>query len=328
MVTRLGLGVIDKLDLRIPNGSVLRPAVRDYTRGLPYETYTARVRPAVHYTGKADLRSVGMDAILHVQCKHGDNHHKLEVLDAGNKSYSEIVDLVESVTGANPERMGVMRIDLTADVKGVTVPWLKSHVRFKFKRTENEHGQIRYGLIGRGEVETILAGSRPNVFRIYNKTKESIFQFRRMQRKASKETEPLEFEKEFGFKETDIRTRIERQCGGNRIPSELASFGSLQNAPMFNPFTSLEILTSGRVGIPSPDECDGLEYYTGLGLHEESQRLGMQAFRKQLNKQSKGNAARTMDSYRRFFPDGAESPITLEQIYEAYRSSTNAQLAA
>lgn len=69
MVTRLGLRVIDKLDLRIPNGSVLRPVVREYTRGLPYQTYTARVRPAVHYAGKADLRPVGIDAILPIRSK-------------------------------------------------------------------------------------------------------------------------------------------------------------------------------------------------------------------------------------------------------------------
>jgi len=320
--------MIDKLDLRIPNGSTFCPTVRNYTRCLPYESYSARVRPAVHYAGKADLRHVGIDGILHVQCKHGDHHHKLEILDVGKKPYSEIVELIESVTTTKPESMGIMRVDLTADVLDVTVPWFKSHLRFKFKRAANEHGQIRYGLIGRGEVETILAGSRPNVFRIYNKTSECSFQFRRMQRKTSKDAEPLEFEKEFGFKVTDIRTRIERQCGGNRIPPELATFGSLQNAPAFDPFTSLEIVTSGHVALPLPEECDGLEYYTGLGMFAESKRVGMQEFRKRLNKQTRGNGARTIERYRRFFPHGEDRPITSEQIYETYRQSTIAQLAA
>jgi hypothetical protein len=255
-----------------------------------------------------------------VQCKHGDNHSKLEVLDAGKKSYSEIVNLIESVTKANPQDLGIMRIDLTADVGGVTVPWLKSHVRFKFKQKENEHGQIKYG--------PILAGSRPNVIRIYNKTQECRFQFRRMQRKASLDSEPLEFEKEFGLKETDILTRVERQCGGNRIPSEIETFGCLRNLPDFNPFDSLEIIRSGQLTLPSPEECDGLEYFTGLGLNVEAQRMGMQAFRKRLNRQTKGNAARTIERYQRFFPDGAGVPITVEQLTETFRQSTIVQLAA
>lgn len=308
--------------------AVLRAAVRDYTRGLPWESYSSRVRPALHYAGKADLRSVGIDALLHIQCKHGDSHSKLEVLDVGKKPYSEIVSLIESVTEARPEALGIMRIDLTADVRGVTVPWLKSHVRFKFKRTDNEHGQLRYGLIGHGEVETILAGSRPNVFRIYNKTKECLFQFRRMQRRTSIDAETLKFETEFGLKETDILTRVERQCGGRDIPSEIRTFGRMQNLPDFNPFTALEIIRSEELTLPSPEECDGLEYYTGLGLHSEAQRAGMHALRKRLNKQTKGNAARTLERYGRFFPDGTEAPITVEQLIETFRQSTIDQLAA
>jgi hypothetical protein len=210
----------------------------------------------------------------------------------------------------------------------VTVPWFKAHTRFKFKRTENEHGQMHYGLIGHGQVETILAGSRPNVFRIYNKTKECLFQFRRMLRRASKDSDPLEFEAEFGFKETDVRTRVERQCGGSRIPLELVTFGHIHNAPNFNPFTPLEIIRSGLISLPTPEECDGLEYYTGIGMHQEAQRIGMQEFRKQLNKQTTGNAAKTLRRYGRFFPDGVEAPITVEEIYESYRESTIAQLAA
>jgi hypothetical protein len=320
--------MIDKLDLRIPYSCALRPAVQSYIRWQPSDSYSSRVRPAMHYAGKADLRPIGIDGILNVQCKHGKKDSKLEVLDVGKKPYSEIVNLIESVAQVNPDELGIMRIDLTADVPGVTVPWLKSHIRFKFKRTENEYGQLRYGLVGHGEVETVLAGSRPNVFRIYNKTKECLFQFRRMQRKASEDSESLDFEKEFGLKETDIRTRIERQCGGSRIPPEVATFGSLQSLPNFNPFTSLEIIRSGKKTLPLPEECDGLEYYTGLGLHHEAQRVGMQSFRKSLNRQTKGNGARTMQRYEKFFPDGSEVPITVEQIIESFRQSTIDQLAA
>lgn len=320
--------MIDKLDLRIPNWTVFSPAVREHIRPLPYETYTSRVRPAVHYVGKADLRPLGIDALLHVKCKHGDHHHKLEIFDVGTKTYSQVVQLIESVADVRVKELEVMRIDLAADVPDVTVPWFKDHVRFKFKRTDKEHGELKYGMIGHGETETIIAGTRPNVFRIYNKTVEWQMQFRRMKRRENKEAEPLEFEKEFGVKESDILTRIERQCGGDRIPPELGTFGHLQSAPEFNPFDRLEIIRSGRKSLPKPEECDGLEYFTGLGMHVEATRVGMQEFRKRLNKQTKGNAARTLERYSRFFPDGFDTPITVQQIYETYRASVIEQLAA
>ena len=66
-------------------------------------------------------------------------------------------------------------------------------------------------------------------------------------------------------------------------------------AEWIHPFSSLEIITSGQSGLPAPEECEGLEYYTGLGLHSEALRMGMQEFRKKLNKQTKGNAARTLE---------------------------------
>ena len=150
MVTRLGLGVIDKLDLRIRSGSVLRPAVREYTRGLPYETYTARVRPAVHYTGNADLRSVGIDAILHVQCKHGDKHHKLEVLDAGKKPYSEIVGLVAIGDRSGPGEYGnhANRFDCRRGGGNRTVAQISRPIQIQTNRKRARPDSIRLDRAG------------------------------------------------------------------------------------------------------------------------------------------------------------------------------------
>jgi hypothetical protein len=188
-----------------------------------------------------------LDALLHLQSKHGEPNHKLELLDIGKKSYSEIIHLIESVTDADPMKLGIMRIDLTADVPNVTVPWFREHLRFKSKQKGTEYGKLAYQVIGRGEVETILAGSRPNVFRVYNKTQEQMVQFRRMLRRANKDADPLDFEREFGVKETDVQTRVERQCGGSRIPLQLAKLRDLHRTPDFNPFVPLEIVSSGRI---------------------------------------------------------------------------------
>jgi hypothetical protein len=320
--------MIDKLDLRIPKDARWSAAVEKIFSYDPLIPFSARVHPELHYEGRADLRTVGFDAILHVKCRHGEKHSKLEILDVGKKSHSEIVKLIEDVAAVEVDQLGVMRIDLTADIPGVTVPWFKSHVRFKYKRTDREFGQLKYGLVGHGEVETIVSGSRPNVYRLYNKTKECEFQFARMLRKLNPDAEPLDFKKEFGLKETDILTRFERQCGGSRIPAEISTFRCLQNLPDFNPFAHVEIISSQQHSLPTPQECEGLNYYTGLGMHGEARRVGMQNFRKQLNKQSKGNAAKIIERYRRFFPDGSHVGISIEEIVDSYRRSTIEQLSA
>jgi hypothetical protein len=111
--------MIDKLDLRVPYSSVLCPAVDRYIRWAPAESYSSRVRPSMHYAGKADLRPIGLDAVLHLECRHGQKNSKLEVLDVGKKPYSEIVNIIESVAEVNPDELGIMRVDLTADVAGI-----------------------------------------------------------------------------------------------------------------------------------------------------------------------------------------------------------------
>jgi hypothetical protein len=331
-MTRLGRArrraVIDKLDLRIPPHTGFSRAVAEFTRGLPYSSFTTRVRPAVHYSGKADLRPIGIDALLHLQCKHGERSHKLEILDAGKKPYSEITALIERVTDASPENWGIMRVDLAADVRDVSVDWARKHVRFKFKRTSREYGELKYGVIGKGNVETITAGCRPNLFRVYDKVTESKLQFNRMLRKQSPDSEPLEFEKEFGFKETDTVTRFERQCGSTGIPPELSSFGDLHRAPQFNPFGNVEIIRAGQSQLPEPEDCEGIEYFTGMGLRAEAQRRGMQDFRKLLNRQTKGNAARTLDRYGRFFNTPNANSFSIEALFDSYRESILRQLSA
>lgn len=132
-----------------------------------------------------------------------------------------------------------------------------------------------------------------------------------MQRRQNPDAEPLEFEKKFGFKEIDTLTRVELQYGGDRIPAEFETFGSLHRAPDYNPYQNI-----GRSELPIPEECEGLEYFIGIGLHNKSNELGMQEFRKLLNRQTKGNAARTMQSYQAFFPSEFGKHISTAKIFE------------
>jgi hypothetical protein len=321
--------VMDKLDLRAPRTIQFRPKIHERLRGFSHGSFTRHVRPTPLYTGKLDLRELGIDAKLYAYCKFGKKGHKLELLNVGDKPYSEIVQTIESVFECNPDDLGVLRVDLAADVENVPVSWFQEHAYFAYKQLGCEYGSGKYEYVGRGEIETIRAGKRPNVIRIYNKIAEWLVQFGAMQKKRSKDSEPLKFEKEFGYRSDSILTRVERQIGGGRVPEELATFGCLiRNAANFDPFSSLRLVDCNSARLPTSAEWPGIEYYTGLGLHAEARRLGMHNFRKELNKVTKGNAGRTLDRYSPFIPNSTGGGLSLEAIRESYHCSVKEQLGS
>jgi hypothetical protein len=320
--------MIDKLDLRAPSFCLLRPEVSRYVRVLG-DAYSHRVKPNSYYSGRCDLRPMDIDGILFLNCKFPRSHnHKLEILDAGKKSYSDFVRIAESVFDVNPDSLGIMRIDLTVDVFDVPVWWLKPRTRIKFKQFSDEHGKLEYGQFGRTQIETLRAGKGDSLFRIYNKIEELQMQFRRLCRKANKDAEPPDFEREFGYRPDAVVTRFERQCRGRSIPEVLNSFAKLHHAPNFNPFDVVEIVNSGKADLPTIDECETpSEYFYGKGLNQECSERGMQRFRSWLNKNTNGNAARIMKRYSRFFPCEGGPRLTSNQLYEKYQESMKRQLS-
>ncbi len=320
----------DKLDLGIPEKALFRSEVQSAIREVDYRTGLSRFRPSRFYLGRGDLRPLGIDAILHVGYKFGDSHdHKLELLDTGKKSYSDLVTIIEAVTYADPEQLRVMRIDLCADVPGVPVLWFQPRVRVKYKRFANEIGQLKYERIGRGGIETLTAGKRPNLIRIYDKVAESKEQFRKILRKYSRDSESPTFENEFGFPENAIVTRVERQFGGDRIPECLNTFAKLPRAPEFNPFTSIEIIDGRGSRVPTIAECGGLtEWVIGTRYRELRDEMGMQQFRAFLNRHSQGNASRIIEKYSRFFAAGDDDCLDVGRIFSIYRQSAVRQLSA
>ena len=322
--------MIDKLDLRAPPNARFRPEILDFLGGFSLGPYKIHARPSSLYAGKADLRELGIDAKLYVGCRFGNKGHKLEILDVGDKHYSEIVQIIESVFDGNPDELGILRTDFNADVEDVPVSWFQGHAVFLYKQLGSEYGKGKYHYVGRDEIETVDAGKRPNMIRIYDKISEWAVQLRRMQRKQRKQSidsNLLTFEKQFGYPLDSIVTRVERQIGG-RVPEQIATFGSLiRNAVDFDPFSAIRFIDGSSPRLPTVAECPGVARYTGLGLHAELSRLGMQKFRKQLNKACSGNAARILERYAAFLPK-SERTFTLAELHEVYRQSTTEQLAA
>jgi hypothetical protein len=70
-----------------------------------------------------------------------------------------------------------------------------------------------------------------------------------------------------------------------------------------------------------------MKFLAGLGLRELIQRQGMQRTRKFINKNSRGNAARTFRELSDFLPrNGGDFPIP--DLSGLYRHSIQKQLAA
>ena len=319
--------MIDKVELRISAAARFTPAVHAFIRQFPYGN--SHIRPSRLYAAVADLRPLGIDALLHVSCKHGSHDHKIEMLDTGKKVYSELVQQIEFTCEADPMKLSVTRLDLCADVPGTPVAWFQPRIRVKFKRFANEIGVPKYEQMGNRRIETLVAGKRPNVFRIYDKVAECKVQFDKLRRRTSPDADPLEFETEFGFAPDAVLTRVERQCGGGRVPPDLNTFGKLASAPAYNPFEPLEIISGSGSRLPSVEDCHGVsEWLCGTMLNQLANEWGMQPLRAWLNRNSPGNAARLLEKHKAFLPKDGETDLTSVALYEIYRESVTRQLAA
>ncbi|MBS1798192.1 MAG: hypothetical protein JSS95_00035 [Acidobacteria bacterium] len=313
--------MIDKIELRLPVSTYFRNPVNGLLRRYRV------ARPSQHYIGVMDLRPHGFDAMLHYGKRREPHTHKLELFETGKKPYSELVGLVESIVEMDSSKFELTRIDLCADIPDVPVVWFHEHASFRYKRISRRVGKLKWDVISNTDIETITAGARPNVYRIYNKTAEELSRFRKAQRKQSRDADPLVFEQEYGHKETNMLTRIERQYGGGRLPKEVRTFGELHRAAEIDPFDAM-MIDSAPVCLPRIEDEEFSEWLKGMALRHEAQARGKQEFCRWLNRHSKGNGARWMRRYAAYFPGSGERTPDKDSIRHTYQESTIRQLAA
>jgi hypothetical protein len=250
-------------------------------------------------------------------------------METGQKSFKELVGEINRVFVVDPMRLEVMRVDLTADVVGIPVPFFQDALRAAYKQVANDIEKAdQFSRLGRGDVQTLYLGSRPNCFRIYNKIAELKKQYAALKRNETDEHPLPSFEELYGYPgEGFVLTRVERQFGGSRIPNELSTLEALRdNAASFDPFKSLEFLTSSKPE-PDPDAYDLTKFLAGLGLRQLIRELGMQRTRRFINKKSRGNAARTFRELGDFLPPNTEG-FSAADLTRHYRDSIQRQLAA
>jgi hypothetical protein len=318
--------VIDKVDLRIPGTADWTSRVRFSHREIFYEGRSTSFLDSKHYWGGvADLRRVGLDAILHAYCRYGKRKdHKLELIETGKKSLAEMAAIATAVFEVEICKVMLIRLDLAADMPDIPVECLRRCMRVQLKRKTDEWGVLKYEEIGNRKIEYLRFGRSPNLIRVYDKVAERKAHFARMLKHVSPDAELPTFEETFGFPEDATLTRIERQSGGGRIPPELATFGSLKNAADFDPFTAVKIIPTG-IPVPDPGKYGPADTAKILGIHQLIEREGFQNAFARLNRDH--NAKRLTEPYIRFMQDCAPAlRIDRERVTESFRQSVTRQI--
>lgn len=276
--------MFDKIDVRIPRGVPLTGAYVEACREL-----SVRALHKNFYRGHLDLRKLGLQAILHHQSwSTGDS--KLMLLGVGERSFGAILNEIGSIVDVDPGTLAVMRIDFAVDVPEFPVAWFKRHTFIANKRYRGEYG-TQYSEVKGARTETLYFGKRPNCFRIYDKILE---QLRRRGRHQHHHELPGN---DSACRAGNILTRVERQCGGNRVPSEMQTLSEIQrNWSSFEPFEAVQFRSIS--GAPYPGECRSIsEFLKRNGLYHFVQDVGFDEARKALNAIGSRNAARIFKRY-------------------------------
>lgn len=144
-----------------------------------------------YFARAGDFSEYDLPVLLHLECEMTkDRMHKLEILEAGKKTYSEMIEIGSRIFQGEPESWGLLRVDLTADIEGVPVQWFKDHTYVTSKQTTREIGTIKpipYMAIRKGRAETLYAGVKPNQHRIYDKVAEQLQRHNRAIQRAVRE---------------------------------------------------------------------------------------------------------------------------------------------
>jgi hypothetical protein len=256
-------------------------------------------------------------------------NHKLELIDVGQMSRTQIIREVVQIFDVDPLSLPVMRVDLAVDVD-IQLSWFRETVRVEHKRFRAAvTGQPFYSEMGKGKIQTLYFGKRPKVIRIYDKKAEYQDQYRTLVRKLGQDVEPPSFESVFGISDPNSHlTRVERQIGG-RIPAEVGTLRQLLEPDFeFKPFEKLRIIDHAV----TPDIDSKISFETrctGLYLRSVAQDEGMQAANAFISKHSNGNTSWVRKKYQSFLASASSADgITEADLQRRFRESMARQMSS
>lgn len=328
-------GPFDKVAVRVPALTDPSPRIERLYTELRRGFEVWGFRRSRFYTLVGDLRPQGVPAILHWGLRFGGTpDHKLELLDTGERTFTQLMQDILAVFDVDPLALEIMRLDIAVDVPGVPVPWFQKHARVVRKVWVSDLGEVPLSEMGKRTIQTLYFGKRPNMFRIYDKVAEYEQQYRTYLRQVFRQkpaarmrvvpTRVLSFEEFLGYAPEPTLTRIERQMSGDRVPQQLSTVRHLLRASEFDPFYALRLRPSTDKA-PELGEDDFSEWLAGTRLRQLLDEMGEQRLRHLINKHSRGNANRYFEGYAKYLSADGVS-FTNEDLDALYKKSLAKQL--
>src|SRR5437764_8871552 len=164
--------MIDKLDLRVPAMTPLRPPFSELVYARTHGKRIPGASSSTYYEHVFDLRRHGEDAIVHYGAKLDRNRaHKLELLAVGDKQLQALEERIGAIFAVDPGDLGVMRIDSAVDIDDVSVRWFRRHARVRYKQHSMQIGKrtVQVSEVANAKIETLYLGRSPNCIRVYDK---------------------------------------------------------------------------------------------------------------------------------------------------------------
>jgi hypothetical protein len=345
--------VIDKIEAMIEPNTHLRGQLAVIDWDSQRDDFScSTVRPSKYYRAVADLRPLGLEAMLHIDQKRYHTS-KIELFETGKKGMAEIHDTIERIVDCDPAALRMGRVDLAADVRGVSLPWFREHAYVQYKQFICAHAKVveaENSEMGKKIYGSLYFGKRPSCVRKEYRGQlpegePDLFvwpQHLRVAEWLAAELPLIDSAAWLVPQSSDrfpVLTRVENQFGG-RVPANLHTIGEMRkNVLDFNPFEHMK-LVQGNVIPPSLfDKVTRpwgeekyrfrvLEWMGYMWARENWKTVAAQQMWSMLNRDRHGKLY--LENMKEFLPPVEDnSPgISAPELYERYRDSISRQLAA
>jgi hypothetical protein len=260
--------------------------------------------------------------------KRGD---KIELVETAGLSLVDMKIVVEDVYNVDADEARVMRLDVAADIEGTPVQWFRNYTQVRGKQTFREWGVQN---VSSRTAETLYAGQKPNQLRIYNKTAHRRLLMQKEVLKLPKECRDaaMSFEDRWGYPESRIITRVERQIGGPAPKrAHLEFVAQIRNLDSMDPFTQLVFREEWTP--KKPIHFKGKDYIVCDHLARMVRVDGITHTRNYMRAAAGSrNAFYTMwNRYKEFLgsvesADAGEKAVTRKDLLESFRTTIHHQL--
>jgi hypothetical protein len=239
----------------------------------------------------------------------------------------------------DPDEMGIMRVDLTADLEGVPVDFFKRHSVVKCKQTRRQHLLVEHGeVIAKGMAETLYSGVKPNQIRIYDKTAERRMQYQKycnrfaresgLLPKSAEKPKATTFEELYGHGMWDTITRVERQVAARDVEKMgIETLRSLRlKADLLDPFAKM-VFFNGKEPEPTIEHWGFRDWHCGMDLRQRVEWFGLADVERQMKAELKQNYPRQRKHFAPFLRLTSNVVgIDSQGLRNAYATSTRRQL--